>query len=413
MESNYNSPDIAQDVQSEQSNTSYDKSQDSIRSLQIFMSRICDEENNKKKLINKKIMCEKCNYFPKVYLNDDRYSINVICDCKEYNKMETDYFMKHFVVEKEKDNFKNFSKKIIFDNYCYCDKHLGKKYAYFCVDCEDNLCNECFTEIDSHSKHEIINFKGNKIINKMKEIKEIKEKKDTEEIKEIKEKLKSAENCKKFENFLEIISVILEVYENYPCYSGYICINNIYDFLTKNEFNDIQVIKHEGKMEEYYKVKLEKDLKQLLEINKKGDALKTIRINKKNFYCLDILSNLNFKSLIQLELSDNNIEDLTPLLKSKFPVLNILNLSTNKIDDENANKIFQFFMPNLSYLNLYQNNLTKFDFFKNIHTFKKLKKLFIGLNQFNFLEMFIINILIILIKNIIIPLLSKIMNLFA
>ena len=44
MESNYNSPYIAQDVQSEQSNTSYDKSQDSIRSLQIFMSRICDEE---------------------------------------------------------------------------------------------------------------------------------------------------------------------------------------------------------------------------------------------------------------------------------------------------------------------------------------------------------------------------------
>ena len=84
-----------------------------------------------------------------------------------------------------------------------------------------------------------------------------------------------------------------------------------------------------------------------------------------------------------MELSNNNIEDLTPLLYSKFPVLDSLNLSCNKINDENANKIFKFDMPNLSFLNLYQNDLTKFDFFKGIHIFKKLKILYVGFNQFD------------------------------
>ena len=346
------------------SNISYDKSQNSTNSFQACVSQKCDEENNNKNKINKKIMCEKCYYFPQVYLNHDGYSLNINCDCKEYEQMEIDYFMNNFVIEKEIDNFNNFSKKIEFDNYCYCDKHLGEKFAYYCTVCEANLCTECYRETNDHSKHKIINFNGSELINKINEIKEI---------------IKDGD---KYIIFLKIIRVILEVYEYYPCYNGSISINNIYNFLAENIniSNDKQVIKHE-KMKEYYKVKLEKQLRQVLE-NKNEDILRAIRINKKNFY-LDMLSNINFKSLISIELSDNNIEDLTPLLNSKFPVLNKLNLSTNKIDDENANKIFKIEMPNLSFLNLYENNLTKFDFFKNIHIFRNLKKLFTGFNQFN------------------------------
>ena len=78
------------------------------------------------------------------------------------------------------------------------------------------------------------------------------------------------------------------------------------------------------------------------------------------------MSNQYFKNLILLQLSNNNIKALTPLLTSKFPVLKELDLSMNRIDDENANKIFKFYMPNLYYLNLYYNSLKKYDIFKNI-----------------------------------------------
>ena len=64
-------------------------------------------------------------------------------------------------------------------------------------------------------------------------------------------------------------------------------------------------------------------------------------------------------------------------------MLEELNLSMNKINDENANELFKLDIPNLSYLNLYYNNLRKYDIFKHMHTFKKLTKLYIGLNKFN------------------------------
>lgn len=366
MENNIIPPNLEQDYShSEPSDISYYKSQNGNMSFQKSISLKCDKENNTKNLNNKKIICKRCKYFPKVYLNDDLYSINLICDCREYDNMETDYFMENYVIEKEEDNFNNYSKKIKLDSYCSCDKHLGKKYAYYCIPCDENLCNECYTEIDRHSKHKVINYKGNELINK---------------INEINKKLES-DNKNIFENFSETIREILEVYDNYPSYSGSICINNIHNYLMKNISNDDKYRIHK-QMKEYYRVKLEKEIKQLLEQQKEA-IIRTIRINKKNFYCLDILSNINFKSLRQLELSNNNIEDLTPLLYSKFPVLDSLNLSCNKINDENANKIFKFDMPNLSFLNLYQNDLTKFDFFKGIHIFKKLKILYVGFNQFD------------------------------
>ena len=79
-------------------------------SFQKSISLKCDKENNTKNLNNKKIICKRCKYFPKVYLNDDLYSINLICDCREYDNMETDYFMENYVIEKEEDNFELFKK---------------------------------------------------------------------------------------------------------------------------------------------------------------------------------------------------------------------------------------------------------------------------------------------------------------
>ena len=67
----------------------------------------------------------------------------------------------------------------------------------------------------------------------------------------------------------------------------------------------------------------------------------------------------------------------------KLPSLEELNLAINKIDDDNINKLFKSYIPNLSFLNLYYNNLTKFDIFGKIHVFENLKKFYIGLNKLN------------------------------
>ena len=367
-----------QDVISESSNNSIEVPQDNNINFQSDVSEKNDKENIKIKFKIKKIICKECNNFPKIYLNDDRYTINLICHCKEYENMELDYFMQNFVIEEEKND--NYSNKIKFDNYCQCEKHLEKKYGYFCNDCECNLCNECYTEKKSHLMHTVINFNGNEIMKKICEI--TKRLNDLNDINS--SNFTSLEKRKKYYSFLKIIRLILEVYEEYPCYNLYRCINNIYNSLKKEtKDDDVQIIKYRKTMKVYFKVRLLKELKKVLKKNKNGDALKSIRINKKNFNCLDILSNKDFKSLIQLELSDNNIEDLTPFLNSKFPVLEELNLSMNKINDENANILFKLDIPNLSYINLYYNNLRKYDIFKQIHVFKKLKKFFIGLNKFN------------------------------
>ena len=367
------------DVISESSNDFIEVPQENNIEFLNDVNENNNRENIKIKFKIKKIICQECNNFPKIYLNDDRYTIKLICNCKEYENMEIDYFMKNFVIEEEEND--NNSNKIHFDNYCKCEKHLEKKYAYFCNDCEENLCNECYTEKKSHSMHTIINFNGNELMKKISEItKKLKDLSDHNSSNFI-----SSEKEKKYYNFIRIIRVILEVYKDFhfPCYNLYRCINNIYDSLKKGKEDDSQVIKYDKTMKEYFKVRLSKELKKVLEKNKNGDAIKTIRINKKNLNCLDILSNKDFKSLIQLELSDNNIEDLTPFLNSKFPVLEELNLSMNKINDENANKLFKLDIPNLTYLNLYFNNLRKYDIFKHIYVFKKLTKLYIGLNRFN------------------------------
>ena len=337
-----------------------------------FMNRInsnvVNQTNSSNSQIHSKIICKECNNFPKIYLNDDGYSLNIICDCREYENMSPDYFRNNFIIkENQTSENNNHSDKIKFDSYCICDVHLGKKYDYFCIDCEENLCRDCYTQNKDHINHTIIDFNEKDFLDKIIEIKNI-----LPNINSLEEQ--------KDENLIKIIREILKIYEDYPCYNLYRCINNIYEFLKKDIKNIF--IKHR-EMKEFFKIRYPKEFKNALEKKGDGSAIKTMRINKVNFSCLNILSNKDFKNLIKLILSNNNINDITPLLNSKFPVLQELNLSMNRIDDENAKKIFKIDMPKLNFLNLVYNNFKKYDIFKSIHVFKCLTKLYIGLNKFN------------------------------
>ena len=339
-----------------------------------------NESNNNSIYYDYKIICEECYNFPVIYFNNDGARIKLICDCKEYINMEPNYFMKTFIKKENEENHKTFStlsNKIRFFRYCLCDEHLGEKYNYYCTDCKENLCRICYTEKDDHIYHTLIDFNGNDLKQLIEEIL-----KNLPSIFDTNSSI-SSEDQNKYFYYIEIFREIFNIYEKYPCHNLYLCIKNIYDFIKKvPKNNGIQVIKPKA-MQIYFKIKYPRELKTAFETNTDGSAIKTIRLNKMNFNSLNILSNKDFQNLIQLVLSNNHINNLTPLLNSKFPVLEVLNLSMNRIDDENVNYLFKIDMPKLKDLNLVYNELKKFDFFKKIHVFKQLTILYIGLNKFN------------------------------
>lgn len=240
---------------------------------------------------------------------------------------------------------------------------MGQNYTFFCQNCKEYLCRICLNENKSHINHIIINFNENKFKNKIKEIKK--------KLYSLNKKDVNSSISLEYHDYLNLFIKIIKIFDDYPSYNLYKCINNIYDFLRKE---DNKIILSKIKLEDFKE-------NNTLETNKK--ELKAIILNKRNGIPLNILPNNDLENLKKLELSNINIRNLTPLLNINFHALKELNLSINRIDDKNANKIFKIDMPNLYYLNLYYNNLKKYDFFKNIHIFKNLKKLYIGLNEFN------------------------------
>ena len=64
--------------------------------------------------------------------------------------------------------------------------------------------------------------------------------------------------------------------------------------------------------------------------SKNSEKIISIIINKQNFNNLEILCNSNLINLERLELEENNIDDLSPLIKVKFINLKYLKLQKIK-----------------------------------------------------------------------------------
>lgn len=226
VDSKNNSSIIQFDISKSQSNNSF------ANQMSFFCKT--DEKDNKNKI--NKIFCKYCNKPPIIDFNEDNSSINVSCDHKEYINMSQDNFEEHFLdeeLDKELVSIQNYN-QIKADSYCTCDLHENKKFEYFCRDCKDNLCAECFTKSKNHSNHKLIDFNSN-------EFRKI--------IKEIQEKNHSLSNSysidpklKNYNKYLDIINKILELNDSYPCYNFYASINNIYKFIKNYSKIDVKEI---------------------------------------------------------------------------------------------------------------------------------------------------------------------------
>ena len=98
---------------------------------------------------------------------------------------------------------------------------------------------------------------------------------------------------------------------------------------------------------------------------------------------IEIFLNKNLQNLNVLSLRNNNINDLSPLLKCNFENLKFLDLSYNDIDDYAIDIFGKMKLNKLNILNLSSNNLNSFTFFKSIEHISSLKELYVDNNKFN------------------------------
>ena len=296
----------------------------------------------KKKLI----LCQKCGKSPKISFNTLKL-ININCECQIYENENIEKFHEYFFT------FNN--NKIKFENFT-CKNHLNKKFRYFCQDCNFDICKDCIAKDGKHKTHTYISLLNCK--------------KEFETIKEYKENV----------FFSEIMELIKKSYEEYPNSNLYETINNAYSFISEKKYED-------KKLNDAILIKSKRMLKiriprELIENNKNTNEIIEIQIIRQNFHNLKELCKFNFPNLKILNLSENNIDDISPLKYLISPNLDSLILLKNKINDKNIEYIKDFQFPKLKSLNFFNNSFTNFQIFDEIKVFKNLTLLYIGSNRF-------------------------------
>ena len=255
-----------------------------------------------------------------------------------------------------------------------CGKH-DEEYAYYDTDCEINLCNKCITSDNEHKYDYKLNFDAYDIISKKQYIennlKRIMEEKN--------ENIKVDNNRDELIKLYKIIKTILNAYKKYLCYKHYQNIEYIYDYLIreKSEVELIQ-IKHENELIGSFN-----NSENILSININGQGFnleKALNEWDKNNNLTIII---NFNNLKELDLGKNKLKNIKPLLRFEFPILEKLDLSVNFLGDELIKDIGKLNCPELKDLNLYKVHLENYSIFDKMKHFKKLEKLFIGLNKFS------------------------------
>ena len=297
-------------------------------------------------------------------------------------------------------------------NNIKCKTHKNF-FQFHCYDCVEDLCEECLIFNFVHKGHTILLYCDNDFSEKGSEkeilekvVKKIKEniekyKNDNNPLyfltdkyflqnlenykKQIKDKIEERNKNKnliridlyeKFEILEESLSFLKKSYQKAPNFNSYRSLSkapedlkNCDNFFEGN-FNDYKKMIKINSIEEF---NLKKD---------KGESIKSISINKQNFNNLNLLCSINLINLFKLQLNVNNIDDLSPLINAKFIHIRHLSFCVNKIGNKNIKYLPKFNFKELLSFDLYGNNITDFNFFKENKNFPKLKQLMIGANTF-------------------------------
>ena len=212
--------------------------------------------------------CPKCGNFPFIEFKTNQEDISYSCACykdkylpiKDLFVPENKYLT--FLDKENENQILGFK----------CTNHKSgksKKFKYFCIICNNNLCKDCL-QYHLNKNHDLINLEFQmyemnkkivKINNKLNEEKARSEESENitfEEEKSIDNKIDNNTNSFKFEkldngnykqipqerkkvfpdNCVELIKIIINDYIKYPNYYHFFNIQNIYNFLFNEKMKD-------------------------------------------------------------------------------------------------------------------------------------------------------------------------------
>ena len=322
------------------------------------------------------LFCDKCK--GPLYINFlDNLDLSFDCNCSLLKNSTIEEYIKEYMLKQKNKNY----------IFC-CQKHPNEtKFDYYCPDCDYDLCPECLNEesktysntrkkYKTHENHSLI--KLDEIIQKFKNIKD--------NIENYKKNIKESniynkDQKHKIIDIFQLINIILNFYPQYKCYNFYRTIENAEKFLEKIKNNFIF-----GKHEDFIflrKITSEKNLEQIKDFS---DII-SINIKYSQFPIdLAIFKDKKFPYLKTLKLVGTKIDNILPLFSCEFPVLEILHLERNEIDNTIIDLLKQVNLPNLLYLSLFVNKITNIQIFEVIEKFNKLKAFHIGENKFDFVN---------------------------
>ena len=311
------------------------------------------QKTYKKKFKNKIFLCKECHYIPKLKLKYENKALIISCKCKKCINIKPRNFIERYRC-----------KKRITKVYS-CKEHEKKYFKYYCIDCKQNLCEEC-AKNEIHYNH-IKTFELLEVGYKTDDI--------IKQIEEIRTKLQSGD----IENrqIPNIFEVLVYNYNSYPCHNQYHNLFEAEKFLTALE-SEIP------KMEKIEMMKIN-NINDLELYKSQSHLFSSIHIKDKIFN-LSSLKDLTLNNLESLQLRNKQIENLDVILNKEFDKLKNLNLTKNKLTYKSLEKLDPRNFKNLETLNLYINEIKSIKIFFKLAEFENLKKLHIGENKFDLNE---------------------------
>lgn len=329
---------------------------------------------------NDQYVCTKCDKVPeikgidfnnfKIEINCKKHKINIL-PIKEYINKQSNYLYYNDICDANRCNQRDFMKEIFY--YCFdcqkkycqnclknncenshkahrfpvnkinsiCQKHYMPFFKY-CKNCEEQICKK-YCPIDKN--HNVVQIEPAK--------------KDIEYLKNKRHEL--IQNIENLESLKKLLDIVLETQEKHSSnYYHNINISNLAESLKKKE--DIKLF-YEKKIKHFESIILEY-LNSKLQVDLKGDE-KEINLSGREIAPNDfkLLSLIAFPNLEVINLSNNNISDISLLNNFKLTEIKAIDLSYNKIKyinflqnlSENAIKLERLFLNIFYYKNYFLN----------------------------------------------------------
>jgi Leucine-rich repeat (LRR) protein len=335
--------------------------------------------------------CPSCSALPEIIsYNEVNGIINL--ECKKHGNMNIeiqDYF----------DKMKKWEGKSDIKLKNKCTEH-NEKYAYFCLNCKENICEKCFKD-EKHESH--IKYNINSLSPNNAEISVLKEKISLFLLK----KDELLMNLKELENKITFYDTLISSYERQA--PNYFLNINLKHLLYGEKFNldnvkNAENIKTRSKkdiFDDFIKknfMKATEGLKQLTLINKNidddfmEDLIKGIGVNNSVYQILRFDKQIkgpeeliNLKVIKLLNLRGNKISSLNFMSGKDFPFLELLSLNDNEINS--IEELKNFTCPDLKELYLSKNKIKDINVLSQLKI-KKLRILWLSNNNIESINVF-------------------------